>query len=87
MLIPRVGSNLSRPEILALLKRARSAGFDYVADLSTVFNDYDPEELSLSPGDYHPNIRGHRILAEAWEHHLAQWPALLDRINESTKSR
>lgn len=87
VLIPRVGSNLSRPEILALLKRARSAGFDYVADLSTVFNDYDPEELSLSPGDYHPNIRGHRILAEAWEHHLAQWPALLDRINESTKSR
>lgn len=81
VLIPRVGSNLSRPEILALLSRARSAGFDYVVDLSGVFDTIEPEKVALKPGDYHPNVLGHSILAKHWADELAKWPDLQNRLS------
>ncbi|MFM7318247.1 MAG: hypothetical protein ACKO5E_14985, partial [bacterium] len=66
-----------------LLTRAKSAGFDFVADLSATYKNQSTDSLALSPGDYHPNIRGHKQLAEAWERHLAAWPALVEKLNES----
>ena len=83
VLIPRVGANLSRAEILALLTRAKSAGFDFVSDLTATYKNQPTESIALNPGDYHPNILGHRKLAEAWETQLATWPALIEKLNES----
>lgn len=81
VLIPRVGSNLSRPEILALLARAQSAGFDYIVDLSGVYDDLEPDQIALKPGDYHPNERGHSILAKHWTEQLGKWPELQSRLS------
>lgn len=80
VLIPRVGSNLTRAEIAALLARARSAGFDIVVDLSRTYDGYQPEELAIAPRDYHPNTTGHAMLAEGFERELHSWPALQDRM-------
>jgi hypothetical protein len=88
VLIPRVGANLGKFEKMALLNRARKAGFDYVIDLSDTFHGcgYRDEDLAISEGDYHPNALGHSILAEAWTSSLAQWPDL-NRHLESGKER
>jgi len=80
VLIPRVGSNLGKLEKIALLNRARKAGFDYVVDLTGTFDGYRPDDLAISQGDYHPNARGHSILAEAWTNSLAAWPDLKSRL-------
>jgi len=85
VLIPRVGANLGKLEKLALLKRARNAGFDYVVDLTDAYEDYRQEELALAPGDYHPNARGHAVLAEAWISSLAGWPDLRTRLEKPTE--
>lgn len=82
VLIPRVGSNLSRPEILALLARARSAGFDYVVDISGIYDGNDPEDLALRPGDHHPNVTGHAMLAKAWTEKLDLWPELQASLSQ-----
>jgi hypothetical protein len=82
VLIPRVGANLSMPEKLALLARARKAGFDYVVDLTDTFGPYRPEDISLSPGDYHPNAIGHSLLAESWTKAMSQWSDLTDRLEK-----
>jgi len=87
VLIPRVGANLGKFEKLALLKRARSAGFDYVVDLTDSYDDYRAEDLALAPGDYHPNPKGHAILADALTRSLAQWPDLRTRLEAATEQR
>lgn len=80
VLIPKVGANLSKTEIRALLGKARSSGFDHVVDLSDLYDKMDPAKLAIAPGDYHPNPDGHKILAKAWETELAKWPELLNLI-------
>jgi hypothetical protein len=87
VLIPRVGSNLSKAEIRALITRAHAAGFDFVADLSDAYADYSPEELALSTGDYHPNIKGHSILARQWAESLAKWPALAEKLSKKANTK
>jgi hypothetical protein len=49
--------------IAALHDLARAAGFDVVADLSGAFRGLDGESLKLFPWDFHPNARGHELLA------------------------
>jgi hypothetical protein len=80
VLIPKVGANLSKTEIRALLGKARSSGFDHVVDLSGLYDKMDAAKLAIAPGDYHPNSDGHKILAKAWETELAKWPALMNHI-------
>lgn len=46
---------------------ARRAGFDVVTDLAPAFAGADGEALKLFPWDYHPNAKGHELLAGEFE--------------------
>ena len=86
VLIPRVGANLSKAEKRALLAKAHSSGFDLVVDLSDVYDGQNQDELAIAPGDYHPNVLGHQLIAKSWADQLAQWPELQSRLKSSGKA-
>ena len=64
VLIPRVGKPIAPGDRSRLVASARSAGFAVVIDLSDAFDGIDPSDLAIAPNDFHPNARGHRILAD-----------------------
>ena len=64
ILIPRVGKPIARADRERLVGLARSSGFAIVADLSDAFDGVDPADLAIAPDDFHPNARGHRLLAD-----------------------
>jgi hypothetical protein len=52
------------PEIIAELKtKAEAAGF-IVIDLSHLYDNREPAELTVAEWDLHPNARGHQLLAD-----------------------
>ena len=55
---------------------ARDAGFDRVTDLAPAFVGVNGEELKLFAWDFHPNVRGHQLLAGEFESFLRQYFAL-----------
>jgi hypothetical protein len=67
VLIPRVGSAADRGDRDRLLGLARRCGFWPVIDLSDRFAGIDPEGLAIAPEDYHPNARGHALVARGLE--------------------
>jgi hypothetical protein len=86
VLIPRVGANLTKVEKKALLAMADSSGFDLVVDLSDVYDGQIEDDLAIAPGDYHPNVLGHQLIASRWADQLAQWPELQRRLKTSGKA-
>lgn len=50
-------------EAADVLGIARAAGFQTM-DLSGVYDGYAPESLHLAPWDDHPNVQGHRLVAD-----------------------
>jgi hypothetical protein len=55
---------------------AREAGFDTV-DLSTAYDGPPLEEIVVAPYDFHPNQRGHRIIADLLYGQLSARPGLV----------
>jgi hypothetical protein len=49
--------------VSVLLASGRSAGF-LTLDLSGVYDGHDPEKLQIAVWDDHPNVTGHRLVAE-----------------------
>ena len=86
VLIPRVGANLTKVEKKGLLAMADSSGFDLVVDLSDVYDGQIEDDLAIAPGDYHPNVLGHQLIASRWADQLAQWPELQRRLKTSGKA-
>ena len=66
--------------------KAHSSGFDLVVDLSDVYDGQNQDELAIAPGDYHPNVLGHQLIAKSWADQLAQWPELQSRLKSSGKA-
>jgi hypothetical protein len=64
VLIPRVGRTTEASERRRLCDLARRAGFAPIIDLSDAFNNQSAGALAVAPNDYHPNAKGHAILAE-----------------------
>jgi len=64
ILIPRVGKPIAQADRERLVALAKSSGFAIVADLSDAFDGIEPADLAIAPNDFHPNARGHRILAD-----------------------
>ena len=63
---PAPGRQAAPPEDRArLVDLARAAGFTAVVDLSDAFDGLDPAALAIGPDDFHPNARGHAILARS----------------------
>lgn len=81
VLIPRVGKPIAPADRARLIASANSAGFAVVADVSDGFDGLDPTELAIAPNDFHPNARGHRILANRIDAALSAdptWRALME---------
>ncbi|HWO87542.1 MAG TPA: SGNH/GDSL hydrolase family protein [Gemmatimonadales bacterium] len=55
--------------IEAMRDTALAAGF-HVLDWSDVYDGHDWATLRASPWDFHPNARGHELIAERLYHHL-----------------
>ncbi len=83
VLIPRVGKPIDPKERRTLIKLAHTAGFRIVIDLSDTFDGLDPAALAIAPNDFHPNARGHALLAKKLESALRsrpEWPAILEGV-------
>jgi len=63
LLLPRVGKPTPRADRDRLVTLAREAGFTHRVDLSGAFDGLDPATLAIGPDDFHPNAKGHQILA------------------------
>jgi len=63
LLLPRVGKTAPTGDRARLADLARFAGFSAIVDLSDAFDGLGPADLAISPDDFHPNARGHAILA------------------------
>ncbi len=62
--IPSVNHRQSvEPKYEDVFQWASSAGFHCI-NLKDVFKDYEQEEVEIAPGDNHPNILGHQLIAE-----------------------
>ncbi|MCE9602814.1 MAG: hypothetical protein K8S21_11475 [Gemmatimonadetes bacterium] len=63
-------------EVPSLAALARRAGFA-VIDLSDAYRGVDLASLQLTRFDYHPNTKGHRLIADALERALRADPAIM----------
>ena len=59
-----------------LLGYAAAGGLETL-DLSDVYDRYDERKLIITEWDYHPNIRGHHIIADRLHKELLKKPGLL----------
>jgi len=76
LLIPRVGKTVEPAERKKLLSLAHEAGFTAVIDVSDAFGDVDPRTLAVNPHDYHPNAKGHALIARALDDALSVRPEI-----------
>ena len=83
VLIPRVGKPIARADRERLVELAKRSGFAIVADLSDGFDGLDPADLAVAPNDFHPNARGHRILADRIDATLSREPSWRARLEGS----
>lgn len=74
VLIPRVGRPVDPPDRDRMVAMARAAGFSIVIDLSDSFEGLDASDLAIAPDDFHPNARGHALLADRLGAALAARP-------------
>lgn len=62
--IPSISArDIPEPEFEQALAWAKNAGF-YCIDLADVFQNYEKTEVEVAPGDNHPNVLGHQLIAE-----------------------
>ena len=72
LLLPRVGKPTLPADRAKLVGLARDAGFDHLVDLSGAFDGLDPSRLAIGPDDFHPNARGHALLARRLDETLRE---------------
>jgi lysophospholipase L1-like esterase len=74
VLVPRVGRPSDGPDQEALLQAARVAGFSKVVDATHTYDDSSAASLAISADDFHPNARGHALLARRLDAALGELP-------------
>jgi lysophospholipase L1-like esterase len=77
VMVPRVGKTADPDEVQRLIAIAREAGFSAVVDLSDTYDGIEPSTLAVGPNDYHPNVKGHAMLAQRLNAALQRQPNLL----------
>lgn len=75
LLLPRVGRPVEPADHQRLVSLAREAGFTSLVDLSDSFDGLDPSTLTARSDDYHPNSRGHALLAGRLHQALREDPS------------
>ena len=68
------------------LRLAAEAGFKII-NLSGIFNGYDERTLHRNDWDFHPNTKGHKIIADRLYETLRQNPALLEKATTQVTKR
>jgi hypothetical protein len=63
VLLPMTYERLEQSDIEEHLATAEAAGFTTIS-LKDVYNSAAPDELVIAPWDDHPNVLGHRLIAE-----------------------
>jgi len=84
VIIPRVGKPAEAMEVRHLTEMAQRARFHSILDLSDTYRNLPPASLAVGPNDYHPNAKGHEMLAmrlhAAFSEQLAScWSLALSR--------
>lgn len=76
VLIPRVGRKVEPEAHRRLVAVAREARFSAIIDVSDAFDGIDPATLTARVDDYHPNAKGHALLARRIDEALWNHPVL-----------
>ncbi|WP_422928119.1 SGNH/GDSL hydrolase family protein [Singulisphaera sp. PoT] len=76
VLIPRVGRPVEPADHDRLVSLAKAAGFGAEIDISDAYDGLDPLTLAIRPADYHPNARGHALLADRLDAAFLKQPSL-----------
>jgi hypothetical protein len=76
VLIPRVGRPSDGLDQELLLETARAAGLSHVVDATGAYDGLSATSLALSTDDFHPNTRGHALLAGRLDAALGELPEL-----------
>lgn len=72
--LPQVNKGRWQEEVARTEDDAREAGFTTI-NLLDVYDDYPQEEIQLTEWDFHPNARGHRLVADRLYRELMANPA------------
>ncbi len=70
---------------LELLGYAKSGGLD-TFDLGDIYDAYDERKLIIFEWDYHPNVKGHQIIAERLHQELLSLPGLLTHHADAART-
>jgi lysophospholipase L1-like esterase len=60
-----------------MLDLARDAGFEVIT-LFGIYDDQDIFDIRIADWDYHPNAKGHEVIAERLFEELAKRPELFE---------
>jgi hypothetical protein len=60
--LPTAGINTPEEDVANLIRDAEKAGFK-ILDLSDVFENHDVKSLHVAEWDWHPNAKGHKLIA------------------------
>ncbi len=74
--IPMPFERVSPDLHVQLLGYARAGGLETI-DMADVYDPYDERKLIITEWDYHPNLRGHQIIAERLHKELLTKPGIL----------
>lgn len=74
--IPMPFERLNPDLQVELLGYAKAGGLETI-DMGDVYDAYDERKLIITEWDYHPNLRGHQIIAERLHNELLRKPGLL----------
>jgi D-alanyl-lipoteichoic acid acyltransferase DltB (MBOAT superfamily) len=79
--VPALDDNEAPGEAAALEAAARAQGF-FTLSLQGCYGTKNLESLKIAPWDFHPNARGHALIAERWLEELAKDVRLLQALRE-----
>ncbi len=83
--IPMPFEHLGPDLQLELLGYAKAGGLETI-DMGDVYDPYDERKLIITDWDYHPNLRGHQIIAERLHRELLTKPGILMHHTDSAPS-
>ncbi|MGQ0538030.1 MAG: hypothetical protein ACT4R6_03710 [Gemmatimonadaceae bacterium] len=70
---------------VSLLSYARGGGLETL-DLGDIYDAHDERELIIYEWDYHPNVRGHRMIAERLHNEFLAMPGIYTHRADSSRT-
>ncbi len=83
--LPQTMRAFEEGEIDYLTEMGREAGFTHAIALDDVYDSVEIESILLAPWDYHPNVRGHKLIGSLFYERLSESP-LAKEIQQSVQT-